>query len=237
MVSFRNLMLLLSLALSIGVQLNGQSVSNDVKIIGAMRDVMWKGQLQGNISLDSLASSENLYGLGPVEGLTGEVIIINGKAYRSFVDSNGTMATEETFNIKAPFFSYANIKTWTEIRLPDTIKTAHDLERFLDQLGKGKEEPFLFKISGMIESGEIHIVDLPEGVEVQSPEDVHRHSKKYRLQTSAVDIVGFFSRKHQSIFTHHDTYLHMHLITEDRKILGHVDSIAFRKGNTKVYLP
>ena len=49
-----------------------QPTTNTVKIIGQMKDVMWKGQLYGNISLDTIANKANLYGLGPVEYLAGE---------------------------------------------------------------------------------------------------------------------------------------------------------------------
>ena len=47
-----------------------------------MRDVMWKGDLKGKISTDSL-SQYNAYGLGPVEGLTGEVLLFEGKTFIS----------------------------------------------------------------------------------------------------------------------------------------------------------
>jgi acetolactate decarboxylase len=49
-----------------------QNNRSRVNIVGAMRNVMWKGQLQGSINLDTISDRKNLYGLGPVEGLAGE---------------------------------------------------------------------------------------------------------------------------------------------------------------------
>jgi len=56
-----------------------------------MKDVMWKGQLQGIINLDTITNKTNLYGLGPVEYLTGEILVIDGKSYKSTVASDTTM--------------------------------------------------------------------------------------------------------------------------------------------------
>lgn len=53
-----------------------------VKIVGAMKDVMWNGQLWPKISLDTIVNTKGLYGLGPVEYLAGELLIIDGKSYR-----------------------------------------------------------------------------------------------------------------------------------------------------------
>jgi len=43
-----------------------------IQVVGAMKNVMWKGELGGTISLDTIKDKNGLYGLGPVEYLTGE---------------------------------------------------------------------------------------------------------------------------------------------------------------------
>ncbi len=47
-----------------------QTKAKEVRIAGQMKNVMWKGQLQGTISLDTIAPKEHLCGLGPVEYLS-----------------------------------------------------------------------------------------------------------------------------------------------------------------------
>ncbi len=49
-----------------------------VEVVGEMRNVMWKGELEGIISIDSLKDYPHLYGLGPLEYLKGEILIIDG---------------------------------------------------------------------------------------------------------------------------------------------------------------
>jgi acetolactate decarboxylase len=41
----------------------------------------------------------------------------------------------------------------------------------------------------------------------------------------------------RTIFTHHDTFLHMHLITTDKSRMGHCDEMKFDPKKIKLYLP
>lgn len=214
-----------------------QQTTNEVKIVGEMKNVMWKGQLYGNINLDTIANKTNLYGLGPVEYLTGEILIIDGKSYKSTVISDSTMKVEETYDIKAPFFGYANIAKWTERTLPDNIQTIQQLEQYLDKETKSLSRPFMFKLSGTVEEATIHIVNLPKGSKVSSPDEAHKGQQNYELKNEQSEIVGFFSTEHKAIFTHHDTFLHMHLITSDKQKMGHLDKVLLKKGTMKLYLP
>ena len=214
-----------------------QQATNEVKIVGEMNNVMWKGQLYGNIKLDTIANKTNLYALGPVEYLTGEILIIDGKSYKSTVASDSTIRIEETYDIKAPFFCYSNISKWTEQSLPDSIQTIQQLETYLDKVTKNSPRPYMFKLTGTVEHAIIHIVNLPKGSKVSSPDEAHKGQKNYELKNEQADIVGFFSTEHKAIFTHHDTFLHMHLMTTDKQKMGHLDEVLFTKGTMKLYLP
>jgi acetolactate decarboxylase len=212
-------------------------VPNAPRIVGAMKDVMWEGKLQGVINLDTISDKKHIYGLGPVEYLTGEVVIIDGVSYKSQVKADSTIQVTNTFKIKAPFFSYANIPKWRELELPDSISTLPGLERFLDEKTKTRSGPYLFKIEATVDSATFHIVNLPTGAKVSSPGDAHSGQRNFQIKNTAVQLIGFFSTQHQAIFTHHDTHIHIHLITEDLKQMGHLESIDFQKGKSKLFLP
>lgn len=134
--SFKTILLVLTILTFINCTTEAQQTTNEVKIVGQMKSVMWKGQLHGTINLDTIAGKTNLYGLGPVEYLAGEILIIDGKSYKSTVTSDTTMKVEETYDIKAPFFGYAIISKWAEQNLPDTIQTIQQLEVYLDKVTK-----------------------------------------------------------------------------------------------------
>jgi acetolactate decarboxylase len=231
----------LLLALTVTCLIQGVSIAqasfNEVKVVGAMRNVMWKGQLFGNIHLDTISEKNHLYGLGPVEYLTGEILILDGKSYKSTIAPDGSLEMEETFDLKAPFFGYANIPKWKEARVPEKVETIAELEQYLDRITKSASRPFMFKLSGTVEQATIHVMNLPPGTIVRSPDDAHREQVNFKLDNEPFEILGFFSTAHQAIFTHHDTFLHMHLITEDRQKMGHLDDALFRKGTLRLYLP
>lgn len=215
---------------------SGEQKPGNVKVVGQMKKVMREGQLYGTIYLDTIADKTHLYGLGPVEYLAGEILIMDGKSYRATVVSDSTMNVEETYDLKAPFFGYANIAQWTEQTLPDSVQTIAQLEAYLDRSTKNSSRPFLFKLSGTVAQATIHIVNLPKGATVSSPEEAHQGQVNYSVNDEQADIIGFFSTEHQTIFTHHDTFLHMHLITADRQQMGHLDEVLLGKG-MKLYLP
>ena len=218
-------------------KINSGGNKSNTKIIGAMMNIMQKGELFGTIDLDTISDKKHLYGLGPVEYLKGEILIVDGKCFISKVSSRGSIRMKETYKTKAPFFVYENVERWNEISLPDSVCTIPQLESFLDQTTKDHSRPFAFKLTATVDSGDIHIVNLPKGTAVHSPEDVFKYQKQYDLKNEKVTLVGFFSTSHQGIFTHHDTYVHIHLITSDEKKMGHLDKLNLQKGTVKLFIP
>ena len=95
---------------------------NQVHVIGQMKDVMWKGKLSGKLDLKSLADTPHLYGLGPVEFLAGEVLILNSIPYISTIVADSSMEVKESWEVKAPFFGYASIPEWHAVSLPESIQ-------------------------------------------------------------------------------------------------------------------
>lgn len=65
---------------------------------------------------------------------------------------------------------------------------------------------------GTVASAVIHIQNLPLGTKVSSPEEAHQGQRNYLIEEESVEVVGFFSTKHQGVFTHHNSFVHMHLI-------------------------
>ncbi len=214
----------------------GQCLTGKVHITGEMRNVMWKGQLKGNIYLDTIANKSNVVGLGPLEYLGGEIIVMDGKSYKSVVISDSRMEVMETFDIKAPFFAHANISNWSEELLDVDFQTIQQLESFLDNKMSGSSQPFMFKLAGFVKEATIHVVNLPVGTKVSSPNDAHKGLVKYQMENQEAEIVGFFSKEHKGIFTHHDTYLHMHLITKDKQMMGHLDELTIEKAKMRLFL-
>ncbi|MDF0715617.1 acetolactate decarboxylase [Muricauda sp. 334s03] len=200
-----------------------------------MKNVMWSGDLDGKIELDSIQNKSGLYGIGPQSFLTGEILINDGVSYLSKVTSDSTMSVERNFQVSAPFFVYTNVTEWKQIKLPQDIKDIKDVENFLSSMTTEQGTPFAFKLVGDISNAIIHIQNLPMGTKVSSPAEAHQGQTNYSLIDEKVEVIGFFSTKHQGVFTHHDSYLHMHLITKDLSKMGHLDEMEI--ANMTLFLP
>jgi acetolactate decarboxylase len=235
--SLSRLALVICIAFSVGCNPAKEETNEEVRLVGEMKNIMWKGQLQGNIYLDSIANKNLLNGLGPLDSLSGEILILDGKSYISRVLTDSTMEVKENFDTRAPFFAYAPIAAWTTEDLPDSVQNLQQLEQFLSVRSKATQNPFLFKVSGTVEDATIHVVNLPRGTKVSSPEEAHLGRTFYSLKNEAVDLVGFYSKNHKTIFTHHDTFIHIHLINSKRDKMGHLDEVRFKKQSIKLHLP
>lgn len=214
------------------VRSNGYS---DVHIVGAMRNVMWKGQLGGSINLDTIEDKNGLYGLGPQSYLTGELMINKGVSYLSKVNPDSSMTVEKNFDVAAPFFVYANVTEWDEVMLPANVKTIPELEKFISKRTSGYKRPFTFKLIGKVSTAKIHAQNLRPGTKVSSPQEAHQGQVNYEVKNTEAEVVGFFSTEHQGVFTHHDSFLHMHLITADERMMGHLDEVEIEE--MTLYLP
>ncbi len=207
----------------------------NVKIVGAMKNVMWKGELAGNIYLDTISNKSGLYGIGPERYLKEELIIKDGESFVTRITSDTTMEVTKTFAVLAPFFVYVHVNEWKETPLPNNIRTIPELERFINESTLEAKRPFAFKLIGKASKATIHVQNLPEGTKVTSPDEAHQGQTDYPIKNENVEIIGFFSTEHKGIFTHHDSFLHMHLITKDETQMGHLDELEIE--DMKLYLP
>ncbi len=208
---------------------------SSVQVAGAMKNVMRKGQLQDRIALDTIKDKKGVYGLGPNSHLRGELLVMDGQVYVSKVGIDSSMVVETITNGAAPFFVYAKVSDWKAVPMPEEIKNIEQLQNFLEQITKDIKTPFAFRLAGQVAHASIHIQNLPKGTRVTSPQEAHQGQKSYKLVEEPVEVLGFYSTQHQGVFTHHDSYIHMHLINEDKSKMGHLDGLEMEE--MVLYLP
>lgn len=211
------------------------TLDGEIAISGAMKNVMWQGQLDGVINLDTISNTKNLYGLGPLSNLKGELLILDGQFFQSKVLSDSTMLVKKSPKAEAPFFVYGWQQNWKKLDLPKEISTVSSLERWIPTQVGEVNKPFIVKLIGVVSNAKIHIQNLPDNTKVSSPKEAHIGQVNYSIGKEEVTIVGFYSTKHKGIFTHHDSNLHLHLITNDLQKMGHLDDVAFSE--MKIFLP
>ena len=208
------------------VSCTSSTSKSSVKVVGEMKDVMWKGDLKGKIATDSLNSKET-YGLGPIEFLKGEIVVFEGQSYVSKVVDSILHKVSKVPSVSAPFFVYSSNSDLKIVKFNRENYTLKELEEYVNLVYKDYDQPLLIRIDGIFENIKVHSVNLPEGKKVSSPEEAHQGLTQYDFKNITGSLIGFFSRHHKAVFTHHDSFFHAHFISEDREVLGHIDETDF----------
>ena len=206
---------------------------NNVKVIGKMSDVMWKGDLKGKIATDSLNNKET-YGLGPIEFLKGEIVVFEGQTYVSKVIDSVSHQVTKIPSVRAPFFVYSTNSDLKVVELTLDNYSLKEIEEQIDSVYKNYDQPLLIRIDGVFNKMKLHSVNLPEGKQVSSPDEAHQGLTQYELNGISGSLIGFFSRHHKAVFTHHDSFFHAHFISDDRQVLGHIDELDFNSSNVTI---
>ncbi len=199
-----------------------------VEHAGEQRQIFKSGRADGVISLETLAGEQDLYALGPVEGLDGEITIFNSRPYVSRLCGGGdAYIVERSFGCKAIFLAWARMREWIDAIVPDAVTDYGALESFVAKAGaqRGMEAPFPFLMAGRPRGLAWHInVDRTGGRPVT--QELFRKSKQpYALEGETIDIFGVYSDRHGGVFMGQDMKIHVHFVSRDSKAAGHIDGI------------
>lgn len=209
-----------------------------VESVGTLRQIMQEGDIAAKIDLQTLAGKPQLYGLGAAEDLKGEILIWQGKAFLTTVAGSG-LATYDGFRKRASLLVYSEVSAWDSLPIPAEVNELDKLEEFLlqkaQQLGIDTEHPFPFLLKGRPEMVSWHVIDW----DINDP--VHTHAKHLQSgmrsgwKNTPSEVIGFYSPT-PGVFTHHDSRLHLHATTPDRRLVAHLDQATGING-MNLYLP
>lgn len=206
---------------------------------GALRNVHQGLDFSGKIALSPLAELPHLYAVGPLENLRGEVTIWDGKPLIARVISN-QVKVENALKGKACFLVYSSVDRWQTTKLSSAV-TASEIDQIVkDAATKGGinvGEPFPFLIEGVAKSARYHVMNGTASTPARPGPEAHEKAKvRFTIEDRPVGILGFYSEHHQGIFTHHSSFVHMHVKADDDKIAGHLEAIDLEPG-ARLLLP
>ncbi len=201
-----------------------KAIVYEVRWSGELRNVMMKGDLKGTVDLKALNKLPHVYAVGALEGLQGEVTILDNSARIARV-RDGKVVVDHTAQGKACVLVYAQVKHWKDVPLPNSIRSLAQLEGFVVEAAKKEginvRRPFPFLVKGKVTEAKYHVLRHPGNL--KSPYDLHDKAKvAYTFREGSVELVGFYSDQHLGIFTCQSN-LHVHLWSADGRIAGHVD--------------
>jgi putative intracellular protease/amidase len=215
----------------------------EVNNIGELKQLA-TSQLNGKVALKSLLKNKPLYGLGMPTGLDAEMLILANKPYiggfRDMAYRYPIANSADMDNPTISFMVYSYVDKWQSFKLPDDIQTYEKLEAYLPQLaekyGVDNQKPFPFLISGDADFLQWFVVN---GTGNETP-NVQTSFLRGRFLGGLNDVsfegLGFYSTKHQGIFTSPKNNMHIHFKTmspqnKQSVFVGHLDgNIQLKKG-------
>lgn len=209
--------------------------SFEVEYKGALKNIMHKGDLSTKVKLSEYEDIENLYALGAIENLKGEIQIFNSKPTNSYVE-NGLIKFDSSYSKKATLLVKSVVKEWSSFQIPNKINTKKELENYLEKIASENNidinQPFPFLIEGIAKELSWHVINWKDGDLEHSHEKHIASGLNETTENIEVKLLGFYSNSHHAIFTHHTTNMHIHMKSANGKIAGHVDELQLGQNMT-----
>jgi acetolactate decarboxylase len=209
----------------------------EVRVWGSLRGIMHEGKSGPQVSLAEIVSVPQVYGVGALSGLRGEVTIVAGVPWLSYASEDGSIriVKGQAQGESATLLVAAPVSSWKSVAIPSDIRPDHvdlRLEALARANGVEVEKPFPLMIEGRLMDVSWHVLDgskMPAG----GGHDEHmRRAAKGTLPDGQGMLIGFFSKHHGGVFTHMGQHTHFHLLTSDGAIMGHADRFGVRAGST-----
>jgi len=217
-----------------------------VEFAGSQKNIFATGKAERVMSLQELAGTKNLFAIGPVEGLDGEITIFNSQPYISQVRGND-YDVHNSFDYGAIFLVWSAQAEWRDIAIPETVKGYLELQDFVkaqaQAAGFDTGKTFAFQLVGTPTEIKWHInVDRTGGQPIT--DELFKKSKAgYVMKNEPVDIIGFYSEKHPGEFiskyapavtpeSGRQNAIHIHAVSKAGKATGHIDDLTFAPGMT-----
>jgi acetolactate decarboxylase len=185
------------------------------------------GDVSGKVPLQQFSERKNIYAVGPVAGLDGEITAIDGKFHITWV-KHGEIKTDSDLSTTASFLVWSEVSAWQQpVVLGEKVGNHAELEKQIEFLaekeGVDTTKPFPFIIEGIVESVDYHIL-VPK--KPHQADSGHSDSaKKISSRNVTAKVIGFFSKNHEGVFTHRGSAAHLHIL-ESNGYSGHVDEIV-----------
>lgn len=210
--------------------------SPDVEVYGQLRDIMHQGLIGERVRLDQLLPDPQLYALGAMAGLDGEITILGGEAWISRPGPRGRVDTRrsELSPDGATLLVASRVPAWQEFVVERYIRWGElddAIEEYARAAGLSPGDRFPFVLQGEMRSLDWHVVDgskLGEGASSHA-EHMAAGIQLSRLRVEAT-LLGFYSARDAGVFTHMGSRTHIHATIEDPYSSGHVDQVEIPAG-------
>lgn len=208
----------------------------ELRTWGTLREVLRLGQTEGRVSGEVVGERPHAYGIGALEGLAGELLVLDGALWVGEVVNGEGQAFRAVSpgEHQAAFLALTHVREWHEVVVRERVGAA-DLDAFVAaeaaRLGLDGARPFPLLIAGGFAELELHVLNgaCPRANPV--PPDSPLAPFQLALPRSEGTVVGFFGQDEAGKLTHHGQRTHLHVLLEGPEPrVGHVDALALAPG-------
>lgn len=217
--------------------LQSQKAVPEIHTLGANAN-FGKGDFSSHANLADFRHTPHLYAVGPVQHLGGEVLVIDSVPYAVEV-RDGHLQVISSWDYAPPFLVYSQVARWRELEVPETVQTYTQLESWISaaagKQGLDPEQPFAFRLRARTISMTVTVMNRPASA-VPGERPLREFQTSWEVGGVDTDFVGFYSTRHAGVFLGNEEKVHIHAITHDRRLAGHVLDFRLAPG-ASLYLP
>lgn len=197
-----------------------------------------RGDFSSYANLADFRQRRHVYAVGPVQHLGGEVTVIDSVPYAVQIE-DGKLKVTSAWEYQPPFLAYSEVAKWRKIAIPDGVHSYADFEKWIGtaaaQQGIADGLPFAFRIRARPTKLTVTVMNRPASA-VAGDKPTRAYQTTWNVGGQDTDFVGFYSTQHAGVFLGAGETVHIHAVTRDRKIAGHVQDFTL-PARSELFLP
>lgn len=214
------------------------SHSHKIEQYGTMHEAIGRQQHHARVNIEQLTQKKGFTGIGALEGLNGEVTILDGEAIVTGVNTQGK-PTPRPKDHQATLLMGAKVNDWKEVEIPHEM-SRQEFETWL--ASQTSTNPSMFKLQGKIENIRLHVLNGACPVHARMNKlkvPPEKTPYKGNFKELSATLVGLYAKDAVGKLTHPDTKIHTHIVYKSKRgedLTGHLEDFSLGK-NTKIFLP
>jgi len=199
--------------------------------------MMHEGKTGPQVALSSVVPGPHAYGVGALSELRGEVTLYNDEVWLAYANDDGTARVSKvrSSDEQAALLVVSNVAEWRRIPIPSELsfdRLDDEIERLAQANGADEHRPIPLVIEGSFANLEWHVVDGRKLATASTHEQHAAAAARGSIGRSSGALIGFFSTRHQGVFTHMNKRTHLHAVLPGENVSGHVDGVTVLPGAT-----
>jgi hypothetical protein len=207
---------------------------------GGMHEAIGQQQHHGRVALVEVLDQPHFYGVGAVEGLQGEITILDSEAVVTGAAPDGRLDSLPSAVLQATMLAGRSVPEWTSVTLDEAVPNDRLDERIAaaaEAAGLNPDGPFVFMVDGALTDVRVHVINGACPVHARMKNlTLSEKVRPFELEAKSLAgmTVGVYAKGSVGQLTHPATNTHAHLIWEDdltgRRVTGHLERFGLAPG-------